>query len=136
MHSPCALDILNCMGFGSIFAFTTAFQIHFGVLVIVGIVRLNSACVQTTGRGFLPFVFSGHKTRSLESGKAYPRRPELHPICVGYMIYLLLAFAGWIIDQKACSLLHNLPFGLPNPQLHAVWHVLVGINAQFGMTNI
>ena len=123
----------------TIFAFTTAFQLHFAALVIVGIVRLNAACVKTSGRSIVPFVTkrpqqpprvqTGHTVTPL-----YPRREDLQPICVGYIGYLLVAFVGWIIDQKACSLLHNLPFNLPNPQLHALWHVLVGINCQFGIT--
>ena len=41
----------------------------------------------------------------------------------------LLAIALWFVDLKACDFVsRTLPaHGLPNPQLHAVWHVLVSV---------
>jgi dihydroceramidase len=37
---------------------------------------------------------------------------------------LLLAVFAWLSDNLACGALHNLPFGLPYLQLHAVgWHI-------------
>ncbi|MCB9785325.1 MAG: ceramidase [Deltaproteobacteria bacterium] len=36
-----------------------------------------------------------------------------------------VALTGWLIDTHACAVVSHLPGGLPNPQLHAWWHVLV-----------
>ncbi|CAI2189846.1 7522_t:CDS:2, partial [Funneliformis geosporum] len=33
-----------------------------------------------------------------------------------------LGYIGWHIDLRYCSAVHQLPFALPNPQLHAWWH--------------
>ncbi|KAF9280468.1 Alkaline ceramidase 3 [Linnemannia elongata] len=35
----------------------------------------------------------------------------------------LTAYAYWNIDFRMCDVMHNLPFGLWNPQFHAWWHV-------------
>jgi dihydroceramidase len=37
----------------------------------------------------------------------------------------VLALTGWMVDTHACDVVSNLPGGLPNPQLHAWWHVLI-----------
>ena len=53
-----------------------------------------------------------------------------------HMGLILLAVTCWILDQQLCDKLHKLPFGLPNPQLHAWWHVLAAISIHFGHTII
>jgi dihydroceramidase len=35
------------------------------------------------------------------------------------------AIIFWFTDIQACSVLSRLPYELPNPQFHAVWHLLV-----------
>lgn len=50
-----------------------------------------------------------------------------------YVISGLTGFGCWIIDQSMCSQLSNLPFGLPNPQLHAFWHTFMAIHCYFGI---
>ncbi|CAG8492114.1 6528_t:CDS:2 [Funneliformis caledonium] len=35
-----------------------------------------------------------------------------------------LGYIGWHIDLRFCSVVHQLPFALPNPQLHAWWHLM------------
>mmetsp|Transcript_52579 Transcript_52579/g.87275 ORF Transcript_52579/g.87275 Transcript_52579/m.87275 type:complete len:303 (+) Transcript_52579:3-911(+) len=50
-------------------------------------------------------------------GYVYTRRYEYAALAV------LVAILSWVIDNLGCQTLHNLPFGLPYPQLHAlVWH--------------
>jgi dihydroceramidase len=42
------------------------------------------------------------------------------------MTSYVTAIAFWFTDIQACSVLGSLPaYGLPNPQFHAVWHLLV-----------
>lgn len=41
---------------------------------------------------------------------------------------LALGFALWVLEQHACTALRGLP---ANPQLHAWWHVCVGVNTCF-----
>eukprot|EP00931_Biecheleriopsis_adriatica_P061495 TRINITY_DN36977_c0_g1_i1.p1 TRINITY_DN36977_c0_g1~~TRINITY_DN36977_c0_g1_i1.p1 ORF type:complete len:296 (+),score=60.13 TRINITY_DN36977_c0_g1_i1:50-937(+) len=43
---------------------------------------------------------------------------------VGLIMFLASVFA-WLLDNYCCGLLQNLPGGLPYPQLHTWWHVLV-----------
>jgi hypothetical protein len=50
-----------------------------------------------------------------------------------YLFYLLVAFFFWVVDQQACPTLNNLPGNIPNPQLHAWWHVFAGVNTHFGI---
>jgi dihydroceramidase len=49
-------------------------------------------------------------------------------LAVGFTAYAV-AIAAWFVDLKACSFVARvLPaHGLANPQLHAVWHVLVSV---------
>jgi dihydroceramidase len=53
--------------------------------------------------------------------------PELRKIYRLGMALYAAAVVAWLCDLKACSFLNvTLPaVGIPNPQLHAVWHVLV-----------
>jgi dihydroceramidase len=54
--------------------------------------------------------------------------PNLHRLFrIGISAYAT-AIVLWFADIRFCAALSSLPrFGLPNPQLHAVWHVLVSI---------
>ena len=49
-----------------------------------------------------------------------------------YICTWFVALPVWIIDQQLCTKLYDLPAGLPNPQLHAHWHLLMGVNAYVG----
>ncbi|KAG0318629.1 hypothetical protein BGZ99_005573 [Dissophora globulifera] len=43
-----------------------------------------------------------------------------------WMVTLLIALSSyslWNVDFRMCDVMQNLPLGLWNPQLHAVWHV-------------
>lgn len=44
-----------------------------------------------------------------------------------YVGLLVIAFTGWLIDMHFCPHLN------PNPQLHAWWHVLMGVGSHFGL---
>ena len=37
------------------------------------------------------------------------------------------ALLCWQLDINFCKTLSHLPFGIPNPQFHSWWHVLVSI---------
>ena len=45
---------------------------------------------------------------------------------VAFATYLV-ALMAWQLDINFCPFLSNLPFGIPNPQLHSWWHILVSI---------
>jgi len=64
--------------------------------------------------------------------KLHPETLNLYKICKLYWGSLLIGFACWVVDQKFCDLLYSLPFGIPNPQLHAWWHLAVGMNMHCG----
>ena len=50
-------------------------------------------------------------------GYVFTRRYQYAALAV------LLAIISWVLDNLGCQALHNLPFGLPYPQLHALmWH--------------
>jgi dihydroceramidase len=57
--------------------------------------------------------------------RSHDRR--VHRLFRSGMAFYALAVASWIVDMRLCSLVsRTLPaLGLFNPQLHAVWHVLV-----------
>jgi len=59
-------------------------------------------------------------------------RPENAPVRRSFALGLTayaVGIAAWFVDLKACTLVSvTLPaHGIPNPQLHAWWHVLVSI---------
>ena len=64
------------------------------------------------------------------------RRDPLRGILTGpFVVYIgsmAIAFALWLVDQHFCAHLHTLPGGLPNPQFHAWWHLLAGVNCYLG----
>ena len=51
-----------------------------------------------------------------------------------YMLTATTAFVLWLCDQHFCAALYALPAGLRNPQFHAWWHVLMGVNSYLGPT--
>ncbi|CAJ0630790.1 4861_t:CDS:2 [Entrophospora sp. SA101] len=38
-------------------------------------------------------------------------------------LVFLIGYIGWNVDMHFCSWMNQLPFSLPNPQLHAWWHL-------------
>ena len=58
--------------------------------------------------------------------------PEGRALGVTYVCTLLVATALWLCDCHFCEALHDLPWGLPNPQLHGWWHALIGVNCYVG----
>lgn len=122
-------------------AFTTTFQLMFAGLVTFSAYNLNKNCLILTHRPMIPFT--ANTVRSLHglpasrpplpgSSKAFDLE-SLHFLCVSYMSLLVIAVFLWLLDQGACSILHSLPFGIPNPQLHAWWHVLTAIDTHIGL---
>ena len=86
-----------------------------------------------TGRSILPFMLWMYKQRELKRWEIlHPSTKNLYRICKLYWLSLLFGVVIWLIDQHFCDLLYNLPFGIPNPQLHAWWHVAVGLNSYAG----
>ena len=53
-------------------------------------------------------------------------------VSCAYVFFLLGAFFLWNIDQHLCVHLYSLPHGLPNPQFHAWWHIMVSIGGYCG----
>jgi dihydroceramidase len=49
-----------------------------------------------------------------------------------YAFGMFSGFTAWLIDVHFCEVLHELPYGLPNPELHAWWHVLTGLACYSG----
>jgi len=93
-------------------AYTILFQVHFVVLMVVPVVYTYK---------FL------HNYRS---------HPAVRPLVVYYVILWLVAGIVWIADQLACENLHTLRImgvDVPNPQLHAFWHVFTGFCTHVGM---
>jgi dihydroceramidase len=86
-------------------AYTTAFQIHFGILTTIATLRM--------------FWFRSKLTSRVEN-----RMP------IYFVIGFAVSFTCWLIDQLYCPQLHELPF---NPQLHAIWHVLNACNIHHGV---
>src|SRR5438874_6817930 len=41
---------------------------------------------------------------------------------VGSLVFLI-GYIGWHVDMHFCDWVKRLPFDLPNPQLHAWWHL-------------
>ena len=49
--------------------------------------------------------------------------PHVARLIVVSLVTLGAGAVLWVADQQLCTKLHHLPLGLPNPQLHAWWHV-------------
>jgi dihydroceramidase len=90
-------------------AFTTAFQVHFGLMLLPGLY-----CMYKFG---------------LDKKLAIPNhfRHLAH-----YLGCLVTATVAWVIDREFCEHMHSLPHDLPNPQLHAVWHLFTGYGIAIG----
>jgi len=89
-------------------AFTTVFQVHSVLLILFGL--------------FYVIRYSFQYYHS------HPIVPLLGSI---YFIAMIGASIAWVIDQQFCKELHSLEvpgsiIRIPNPQLHAIWHILVG----------
>mmetsp|Transcript_20396 Transcript_20396/g.42750 ORF Transcript_20396/g.42750 Transcript_20396/m.42750 type:complete len:297 (+) Transcript_20396:156-1046(+) len=113
------------------FAFTTTFQLNFALMIVISGYILHKNCVEHTGRSFIPFVVVRKRLPSEEYNPV--EILNLYSLCWHYVVVLLLALACWLTDQFGCEILHNLPFGIPNPQLHAWWHILCGYNCHLGL---
>jgi hypothetical protein len=83
------------------------FQVQFLVVVLIAIAFVTRIYLATTDpngiRLFRNYVWSG--------------------VC---------AIICWAVDRTLCDQLRHLPYGLPNPQLHAWWHILMAFNCYFG----
>ena len=69
--------------------------------------------------------------------KQWLRCTDPDALWVGKYIYVAagaFAFFAWLLDQTLCNSLHDLPAGLPNPQLHAWWHMGMGVHLYCGPT--
>ena len=65
-------------------------------------------------------------------GLATVTDPVSRRFAITYMISFLAATAPWLADQFFCDHLYTLPFGIPNPQCHAWWHVGTGVASCYG----
>jgi dihydroceramidase len=59
--------------------------------------------------------------------------PTIRNLIIAYIVLLAGAMICWLLDQRFCNTLNNLPYNLPNPQFHAFWHVLCGISCHVGI---
>ena len=104
--------------------------------VLIGYVVLITALASLT-RGKVEFWVFQLSFGSLELyslGRVYwlqrrlsdPRARRCFRLGIGAY---LVAIALWFVDLRACGFVsRTLPaYGIPNPQLHAVWHVLVSV---------
>ncbi|GMH91760.1 hypothetical protein TrVE_jg2861 [Triparma verrucosa] len=132
------LTVVLCVSYAVIysvlhvyFAFTITFQLNFALMIVISGFILHKNCIEHTGRSFIPLVVV---RKRLPSDHYNPKEIlNLYSLCWHYVVVLLLALACWLLDQFGCEVLHNLPFGIPNPQLHAWWHVLCGYNCHLGL---
>lgn len=90
------------------FSFVAIFQGLIAILVVIMIVALMKSWIEFRGR------------------------EQLRRYVFIYLGSILIALPLWLIDQHFCSSLHSLPGGLPNPQFHAWWHLLMGVNCYTG----
>ena len=101
VHRSVWASIVLCTAFAVVHyvcRFTVGFQVLTFVLVMAGIYRLRFE---------------------------WPKCADAAAMRVGYRYYHASGWPAlllWICDQQLCAHLHELPFGVPNPQLHAFWH--------------
>eukprot|EP00735_Rhodelphis_limneticus_P004137 TRINITY_DN15693_c0_g1::TRINITY_DN15693_c0_g1_i1::g.18817::m.18817 TRINITY_DN15693_c0_g1::TRINITY_DN15693_c0_g1_i1::g.18817 ORF type:complete len:318 (-),score=24.05,sp/Q9NUN7/ACER3_HUMAN/33.85/3e-37,Ceramidase/PF05875.7/1.2e-53,DUF1129/PF06570.6/4.7e+02,DUF1129/PF06570.6/2.8e+03,DUF1129/PF06570.6/0.13,7TM-7TMR_HD/PF07698.6/1.1e+03,7TM-7TMR_HD/PF07698.6/0.093,7TM-7TMR_HD/PF07698.6/32,7TM-7TMR_HD/PF07698.6/3.3e+02,DUF4131/PF13567.1/6.7,DUF4131/PF13567.1/1.3e+02 TRINITY_DN15693_c0_g1_i1:43-930(-) len=55
--------------------------------------------------------------------------PKARRVYELYLLFGIVAIVFWSIDQAQCNLLRSLKL---NPQLHAWWHVLMGLHCFYG----
>jgi len=92
-------------------AFTRLFQLHFALLII-------------------GTLYYAHKYVM-----KFPH-PNLKALSLYYVGLWGVATIIWLFDQIFCERLHSLQImniHIPNPQFHAVWHILTGFCAHIGM---
>ena len=58
--------------------------------------------------------------------------PKAKALGISYIVFLVVAFALWNVDQHLCERLYSLPLGIPNPQFHAWWHLINGYTCYVG----
>jgi len=66
----------------------------------------------------------------------YGKHPSLWPLAWVYAAVWGGACVVWLMDQFMCAQMHALhvgPVAIPNPQFHALWHVLTGYCTHVGM---
>lgn len=103
----------GCVAFACthyVLRFTLAFQALILVLIMIGLRRLSfewARCIDAD---------------ALRIGRRW------------YSVSGWTALVLWLCDQHLCVHLHALPSGLPNPQLHAWWHLLMSVNMLCGCT--
>ena len=90
-----------------IMSFVLVFQVLFGIIVVAALTYLVRSMLR------------------LEAGHA-------KTTAILYVFYLALAFTIWLIDQHFCESLYSLPYGVPNPQFHAWWHLFNGFTCWYG----
>ena len=114
-------------------ALVTAFQLYFTTLIVIGVGLITVEHEKHTGMytaiGLVCWPSKGNTRLKLRHKEV----KNMNTLVRFYFILLLAGTALWLTDQHVCSLLHNLPFGLPNPQLHAWWHVLTGLSHHYGI---
>jgi dihydroceramidase len=106
----------------------------FPAALVVYVLLATAATVQRGGAQFLAFHLSFGTLEILCLGRVtwLAQKPENAPVRRSFVLGLAAYAMGigvWFMDLKACTLLSvTLPaHGIPNPQLHAWWHVLVSI---------
>lgn len=116
------------------YALVTSFQLYFAFLVVTGVVLLVKQSMIHTTYSFFPFISSFYRPpRPHHATLKSPHTDSLRTLIRLYFLFLLSGVVVWIIDQNYCTALYNLPFGLPNPQLHAWWHALTGYSHHVGI---
>ena len=106
----CAVLCLFWSGLHWHYRFTVAFQAMIATLLTGGVVLIS---------------------------REWPKCTEPSVLALGRFWYLFTAGAAfllWLCDQHFCDMLHALPSGVRNPQFHAWWHILMGINGYIGPT--
>lgn len=108
------------------FALVRVFQVQYAVLVVSGVILTEHMIRGTTGGYGLCSALVSTEDSLPAAHRTFLKMNRQH---IGS---LLAAFVIWIVDQAGCSSLHALPFGMPNPQLHAWWHILLGWSIHLG----
>jgi len=106
----------------------------FPAVLLVYVLLATAATLQRGGAQFLAFHLSFGTLEILCLGRVtwLALQPENAPVRRSFVLGLAAyatGIAAWFVDLKACTLVGvTLPaHGIPNPQLHAWWHVLVSI---------
>jgi dihydroceramidase len=113
-----------------------AFSLRMAVAAIA--FCLVFACAHYVYRFTIAFqlmILSGIVAGLVLLSKEWRRCSDAAALRVGKRCYVacgLTAFALWLCDQHFCVHLHNLPGRLHNPQFHAWWHLLMGVQMHCG----